>query len=78
MPLDGAEQPAGEVGDGNADPHRFLTGGTGGRHQAAHAFGDLIEARPLVVEGHFENFRPVGEGDKKLQNNPMQVPKRPI
>ena len=46
---DGAEQPGGEVGDGDADPHRALAGRAGDRHQPAHALRDLIEARPLVV-----------------------------
>ena len=44
-----AEQPGGEVGDGNADPHRALAGRAGDRHQPAHALRDLIEARPLVI-----------------------------
>ena len=44
-----AEQPGGEVGDGNADPHRTLAGRAGDRHQPAHALRDLIEARPLVI-----------------------------
>src|SRR5215213_8891292 len=45
----GAEQPGGEVGDGDADPHRALARRAGDRHQPAHALRDLIEARPLVV-----------------------------
>ncbi|MGY4334582.1 hypothetical protein ACVWWG_008999 [Bradyrhizobium sp. LB7.2] len=45
----GAEQARGEVGDGNADPHRAFARRTGDRHQSAHALRDLIEARPLVV-----------------------------
>ena len=44
-----AEQPGGEVGDGNADPHRTFAGRAGDRHQPAHALRDLIEARPLVI-----------------------------
>ena len=44
-----AEQPARQVGDGNADPHRPAAGLAGDRHQAAHALGDLIEARTLAV-----------------------------
>ncbi len=46
---DGAEQPGGEVGDGNADPHRAFARRAGDRHQPAHALRDLIEARPLVI-----------------------------
>lgn len=45
----GAEQAGGEVGDGNADPHRAFARRAGDRHQPAHALGDLIETRPLVV-----------------------------
>jgi hypothetical protein len=30
-------------------PHRALAGQSGDRHQAAHALGDLVEARPLGV-----------------------------
>ena len=45
----GAEQPGGEVGDGNADPHRALARRAGDRHQPAHALRDLIEAGPLVI-----------------------------
>ena len=45
----GAEQPGGEVGHGNADPHRALAGRAGDRHQPAHALRDLIEAGALVI-----------------------------
>ena len=45
----GAEQAGGEVGDGNADPHRAFARRAGDRHQPAHALRDLIEARPLVI-----------------------------
>ena len=45
----GAEQARGEVGDGNADPHRAFAGRAGDRHQPAHALRDLIEARTLVI-----------------------------
>ena len=45
----GAEQPRGEVGDGNADPHRAFAGRAGDRHQPAHALRDLIEAGTLVI-----------------------------
>ena len=44
-----AKQPGGEIGDRDADPHRALAGRAGDRHQPAHALGDLIEARPLVI-----------------------------
>ncbi len=42
-------RPGGEIGDGNADPHRAFAGRAGDRHQPAHALRDLIEAGPLVV-----------------------------
>ena len=45
----GAEQAGGEIGDGNADPHRPFAGRAGDRHQPAHALRDLIEAGPLVI-----------------------------
>ena len=41
--------PGGEVGDGDADPHRPFAGRAGDRHQPAHALRDLIEARALVI-----------------------------
>ena len=44
-----AEQSGGEIGDGDADPHRALARRAGDRHQPAHTLRDLIEARPLVV-----------------------------
>ena len=45
----GAEQARGEVGHGNADPHRALAGRARDRHQPAHALRDLVEARSLVI-----------------------------
>src|SRR5262249_27961556 len=45
----GAKYPRRQVGDRYADPHRPLPGLAGDRHQAAHALGDLIEARALRV-----------------------------
>jgi len=46
---DRAKQPGGEVGHGNADPHRTLARRAGDRHQPAHALRDLIEPRTLVI-----------------------------
>ena len=42
-------QPRGQIGDRNADAHRPLARQAGDRHQAAHALGDLIEARPVAI-----------------------------
>ena len=47
----GAEQAGGEVGDGNADPHRAFARRAGDRHQPAHALRDLIEARAACDRG---------------------------
>src|SRR5262249_17856761 len=38
-----------EVGDRNADPHRPLARNPRDRHQAAHALGDLVDARTVAV-----------------------------
>jgi hypothetical protein len=38
-----------EVGDRDADAHRPLPRQPGDRHEAAHALGDLVEARPVAV-----------------------------
>jgi hypothetical protein len=45
----GAEQPGGQVGDRDTDPHRPLPGDSGDRHQPAHALGDLVEAGALRI-----------------------------
>ena len=39
----------GEVGDRDADPHRAPAGRAGDRHEAAHALGDLVDARAMAV-----------------------------
>jgi hypothetical protein len=44
-----AEEAGGEVGQRNSDAHRPLAGQAGDRHEAAHALGDLVEARPRAV-----------------------------
>ena len=46
-----AEQAGGEIGDGNADPHRPAARLARDRHQAAHALRDLVEARALARRG---------------------------
>ena len=38
-----------EVGDRDADPHRPLARKAGDRHEAAHALGDLVDARAVAV-----------------------------
>ena len=43
------EDAGAEVGDRNADAHRSLPGDAGDRHQAAHALGDLVDARAVPV-----------------------------
>ncbi len=45
----GAEQPGGQVGDGNARAHRALARQSGDGHQPAHALGDLVEAGAFPV-----------------------------
>src|SRR5579875_412824 len=37
------------VGHRDADAHGALPGQAGDRHEAAHALGDLVEARPVAI-----------------------------
>src|SRR6266542_12743 len=43
------EDPGAQIRDGNADAHRSLPGDSRDRHQAAHALGDLVDARAIAV-----------------------------
>src|SRR6266404_6325728 len=43
------QEPRGQVGNRDADPHRALAGLAGDRHQPAHALGDLVHAGPRSV-----------------------------
>src|SRR5215510_4974506 len=55
-----AEQSCREVGDWDADAHRPLPRQPGDRHQAAHALGDLVEARAIAIGAGLAETRDAG------------------
>src|SRR5712691_11488933 len=38
-----------QIRNGDADPHRALSGNAGNRHQAAHALGNLVHSRAIPI-----------------------------
>ena len=57
------ENTGGQIGDGDAHPHRPLAGQSGDRHQPAHALRDLIEPRTIAVRPVLAETRDAGIDD---------------
>src|SRR5262249_58472651 len=54
------EHAGGEVGDGNADAHRTVTGKARDRHEAAHALRDLVVTGTVAIRARLAEARDAG------------------
>ena len=62
----GEVEAGGEVGDGDADAHRSLTGKAGHRHQAAETLRDLIDAGAIAVRPVLSESRDAAVDDPRV------------
>ena len=60
------EHAGGQVGHGDADAHRALTGQAGDRHQTAEALGDLIVAGAVAIGAALAEAGDAGVDDPRV------------